>query len=104
MTGANREVDREVSMKPSADTRAYELVTANEFGHLRSKDYKHRDLHRAIREMKHMPVGQGVKLKCFGTARERGRKRKAAMTIAARAAVPVRTMLRGDWLFIEKVG
>jgi hypothetical protein len=85
------------------DARAYELVTPEEFGRLRSRNYKHHDLIRAIRDMKSMPAGQGVKLRCFGTTREASRKQKAAIQIAAREGVSARTMVRGGWLFIEKV-
>jgi hypothetical protein len=84
-------------------SRCYELVMPEEFGHLRSRNYKHHDLVNAIRDMKSMPAGQGVKLKCHGTAREGGKKQKAAIAIANRERVQVRTMLRDGWLFIEKL-
>jgi hypothetical protein len=76
---------------------------AEEFRHLRSRSYKHHDLVCAIREMKNLPPGQGVKLKCAGTAKERAKKQKAAVAIASRERVPVRTMLRDGWLFLEKL-
>lgn len=94
---------RETTSEPNPASRAYELVMPEEFGHLRSRNYKHHDLVHAIREMKSMPAGQGVKLKCFGTAREAWKKQKAAIAIAGREKVPVRTMLRDGWLFIEKL-
>jgi hypothetical protein len=84
-------------------SRAYELVMPEEFGHLRSRNYKHHDLVQAIRDMKSMPAGQGVKLKCLGTAREGWKRQKAAIAIANRERVPVRTMLRDGWLFVEKL-
>ncbi len=90
--------DKELNAKPQA--RVYEMVTKGEFEMVRGK---HRDLYRAIRDLKELSAGEGVKLKCLGTPQERERKRKAAIAIAGRARVQVRTMLRGDWLFIEKV-
>jgi hypothetical protein len=89
---------KDVTAKPQA--RVYEMVTKGEFEQVRGK---HRDLYRAVRDLKELSAGEGVKLKCLGTPQERARKRKAAIAIAARAEVHVRTMLRGDWLFIEKV-
>jgi hypothetical protein len=87
----------------SSVSRTYELVMPEEFGHLRSRNYKHHDLVNAIRDMKSMPTGQGVKVKCYGTAREGSKKQKAAIAIANREKVQVRTMLRDGWLFIEKL-
>jgi hypothetical protein len=70
---------------------------------LHSRNYKHHDLLCAIREMKRLPVGQGVKLKCPGTSQQGHRKQKAAIAIANREKILVRTMLRDGWLFIEKL-
>jgi hypothetical protein len=76
---------------------------AEEFRHLRNRNYKHHDLVCAIREMKRLPAGQGVKLKCPGTPLHGQKKQKAAIAIANREKVAVRTMLRDGWLFIEKL-
>lgn len=103
MTAQGGARKREGSVAHEIDARAYELVMPEEFGRLRSKNYKHHDLVSAIRDMKSMPAGQGVKLRCLGTAREAARKQKAAIQIAAREGVPARTMVRGGWLFIEKM-
>jgi hypothetical protein len=86
----------------SDDARSFELVTPEELKQLRRRNFKHHDLYWAIREIRNMPAGQGVKVKCLGTASERYRKQKAVYAIAAREHVPVRTMLRDGWLFIEK--
>jgi hypothetical protein len=102
MTPANR-TRRAVDGEITSVLRAYELVMPEEFGHLRNRNYKHHDLVNAIRDMKSMPAGQGVKVKCYGTAREGGKKQKAAIAIANREKVQVRTMLRDGWLFIEKL-
>jgi hypothetical protein len=102
ITQANR-TRSAADAKINSVSRAYELVMPEEFGHLRSRNYKHHDLVNAIRDMKSMPAGQGVKVKCYGTAREGGKKQKAAIAIANRERVPVRTMLRDGWLFIEKL-
>ena len=103
MITESRKTRREAGPEPDSVPRVYELVMAEEFGRLHSRNYKHHDLVNAIRDMKSMPAGQGVKLKCVGTAREAGKKQKAAVAIASRERVPVRTMLRDGWLFIEKV-
>jgi hypothetical protein len=102
-TAQSRGSQRGANVASEVGPRSYELVTPEEFGRLRSRNYKHHDLVRAIRDMKSMPAGQGVKLRCFGTAREASRKQKAAIQIAAREGVPARTMVRGGWLFIEKL-
>lgn len=86
----------------SDDIRAFELVTPEELKQLRARNFKHHDLYWAIREIKRLPAGQGVKVKCLGTARERYRKQKAVYAIAAREQMSVRTMIRNGWLFIEK--
>lgn len=83
--------------------RVFELVMPEEFGRQRIRNLKHPDLHRAIVEMKAMPVGRGVKLKCSGTAQDAARKQKAAMAIANRRKIPIRTMIRGGWLFLERI-
>lgn len=103
MTTRSRGAQRNANAAANIDPRAYELVTPEEFGQLRSRNYKHHDLVRAIRDMKSMPSGQGVKLKCYGTALEGSKKQKAAIAIANRERVLVRTMRRDGWLFIEKV-
>jgi hypothetical protein len=102
MTQMNR-IRRAVDGAINSVSRAYELVMPEEFGHLRNRNYKHHDLVNAIRDMKSMPAGQGVKVKCYGTARESGKKQKAAIAIANREKVQVRTMVRDGWLFIEKL-
>jgi hypothetical protein len=83
--------------------RIFELVMPEEFGRQRIRKLKHPDLHRAISEMKNMPVGRGVKLKCSGTIHDAARKQKAAVAIANRSNVPIRTMLRNGWLFLERI-
>ena len=83
--------------------RVFELVMPEEFGRQRIRSLKHPDLHRAIGEMKSMPVGRGVKLRCSGSAQDAARKQKAAMAIANRRKVPIRTMIRGGWLFLERI-
>jgi hypothetical protein len=83
--------------------RSYELVMAEEFRYLRSRNYKHHDLVCAIRELKGLPAGQGVKLKCPGGSLQGQKKQKAAIAIAHRERVAVRTMLRDGWLFLEKL-
>jgi hypothetical protein len=85
------------------DVRIFELVMPEEFGRRRIQNLKHPDLHRAIWEMKGMPIGRGVKLKCSGTPQDAARKQKAAMAIANRRKIPIRTMLRGGWLFLERI-
>ncbi len=103
MITQSRKTSREANPEANAISRTYELVMPEEFGRLRSRNYKHHDLVHAIREMRSMPAGQGVKLKCVGTAREAWKRQKAAIAIATRERVPVRTMLRDGWLFIEKL-
>ncbi len=103
MITQNRKTNKETNLELKGASRAYELVMPEEFGLLRSRNYKHHDLVHAIREMKSMPAGQGVKLKCPGTAREAWKRQKAAIAIANREQVLVRTMLRDGWLFIEKL-
>lgn len=98
-----RKTRNEADAELSSASRTYELVMPEEFGRLRSRNYKHHDLVHAIRAMKSMPAGQGVKLRCSGTAHEGWKRQKAAIAIAAREKVPVRTMLRDGWLFIEKL-
>lgn len=83
--------------------RVFELVMPEEFGRQRIRNLKHPELHRAVLEMKSMPVGRGVKIKCSGSAHDAARKQKAAMAIANRRKIPIRTMLRGGWLFLERV-
>ena len=83
--------------------RVFELVMPEEFGRKRIQNLKHPDLHRAIGEMVNIPFGRGVKLKCSGTAKDAVRKQKAAMAIARRRKVLIRTMLRGGWLFLERI-
>src|SRR5262249_36411703 len=84
--------------------RIYELVTPEELKSLRhgNRRVRHPDLHRAIVELKNLNAGEGLKLKCIGTAKEAQKRQKAALQIARRKKIPVRTMLRGGWLFIEK--
>lgn len=74
-------------------SRNYELVTAEELRRMRSRNFKHHDIYWAIREIKKMPVGQGLKIKCIGTARERYRKQSAVYAIAAREKIAVRTIV-----------
>ena len=85
------------------DLRIFELVMPEEFGRKRIQNLKHPDLHRAIGEMKNMPVGRGVKIRCCGTPQDAVRQQKAAMAIANRRKIPIRTMLRGGWLFLERI-
>lgn len=85
------------------EVRIYELVMPEEFGRQRLENLKYPDLHRAIREMRAMPPGRGVKLRCSGSPQEAVRKQKAAVAIAARSRIAIRTMLRGGWLFLERV-
>jgi hypothetical protein len=86
-----------------AGARIFELVMPEEFGRQRIRNLKHPDLHRAIGEMKSMPIGRGVKLRCGGSAQDAARKQKAAMAIANRRKIPIRTMVRGGWLFLERI-
>ncbi|HLW51528.1 MAG TPA: hypothetical protein VKW06_01695 [Candidatus Angelobacter sp.] len=85
------------------EARIYELVMPEEFRQLRSRNAKHHELYRAIRSMKNLPAGQGIKIRCPGTQKEAVKIRKAAVQIARREGIPARTMLRGGWLFIEKL-
>ena len=93
----------EQNLTEEAGTRIFELVMPEEFGRQRIRSLKHPDLHRAIGEMKNMPIGRGVKLKCSGTVRDAARKQKAAVAIANRRKIPIRTMLRNGWLFLERI-
>ena len=85
------------------DVRIFELVMPEEFGRKRVQNLKHPELHRAIQEMKGMPVGRGVKLRCGGARQDAVRKQKAAMAIARRRRIAIRTMLRSGWLFLERI-
>ena len=85
------------------DGRIFELVMPEEFGRRRVQNLKHPDVHRAIGEMKSMPIGRGVKLKCTGSVKDAVRKQKAAVAIANRRKIPIRTMIRGGWLFLERI-
>lgn len=85
------------------EVRVYELVMPDEFGRQRLENLKYPDLHRAIREMRTMPPGRGVKLRCGGSPQDAVRKQKAAVAIAARSKIAIRTMLRGGWLFLERI-
>jgi hypothetical protein len=98
-----RKTCRDQDGEADAVVRSYELVMADEFRHLRNRNYKHHDLACAIRELKSLPAGQGVKIKCAGAPVQGQRKQKAAIAIARRQKVTVRTMLRNGWLFIEKL-
>jgi hypothetical protein len=111
MTGRSQEkAHREIEASQMEDisinngeARLYELVMPEEFGRQRTQNLKYPELHRAIGEMKSMPVGRGLKLKCSGTPQDAVRKQKAAVAIASRRKTPIRTMLRGGWLFLERV-
>lgn len=89
-------------MTRSEESRAYDLVTPEELRQIRKKSLKHADLYGPIRAMKAMAAGEGIKIRCSGNANEAIKKQKAAAQIARREKIPVRTMLRGEWLFIEK--
>jgi chromosome segregation and condensation protein ScpB len=83
--------------------RGYEFVTKAELALVRGKKLKHRDLHRAIRALREMSAGEGLKIKCSGSPAEIAKKQKAAKIIAKRAGLAVRTMVEGSWLFMEKL-
>jgi hypothetical protein len=85
------------------DVRSYELVTPEEFRQLRGRNFKHHDLYRAIREMRKLSDGEGIKIRLLCSGQEAAKRQKAAVQIARREGVPVRTMLRSGWLFIEKI-
>lgn len=85
------------------ELRNYELVMPEEFKRLTGQNSKHHELYRAIRAMKSIPAGQGIKLKCPSTHKEAVKMRKAAVQIARREGIRARTMLRAGWLFIEKL-
>lgn len=91
------------NLNEESRARIFELVMPEEFGRQRTRNLKHPDLHRAIAEMKSMPAGRGVKIKCSGTAHDAALKQKAAMAIAIRRKTPIRTMIRGGWLFLERI-
>lgn len=103
MSTAARKTRSEQDAEPDAIARSYELVMADELRSLRNKNYKHHDLACAIRELRSLPAGQGVKVKCTGASAQAQKKQKAAIAIARRQKVAVRTMLRNGWLFIEKL-
>lgn len=84
--------------------RNYEMVTPDELRQLRSKNFKYPDLYRAIRTLKKMAPGEGIKIQCSSGEKDARKKQKAVAQMARREKMTIRTMLRGEWLFIEKTG
>lgn len=84
------------------NNRNYEMVTPEELRQIRGKNFKYPDLYRAIRALKKMAPGEGLKIPCSSGKKDAVKRRKAMMQMARRENLAIRTMLRGEWLFVEK--
>ena len=84
------------------NNRNYDMVTPEELRRIRSKNFKYLDIYRAIRALKKMATGEGVKIQCTAGKKDALKRQKAAAHAARKEGVTIRTMLRGEWLFIEK--
>lgn len=89
---------------PIDNNRNYEMVTPEEFRQIRGKNFKYPDLYRAIRALKKMAPGEGIKIPCSSGKKDAVKRQKAVAYLARRERLAIRTMLRGEWLFIEKIG
>jgi hypothetical protein len=86
----------------SDNSRNYEMVTPEEFRQVRGR-FKYPDLYRAIRALRKMATGEGIKIQCSSGKKDSLKRQKAVAYMARREKMAIRTMLRGEWLFIEKV-
>jgi hypothetical protein len=82
--------------------RSFEMVTPGEFANLGRPRVQHHDVEEALREMKSMAVGEGVRLK-VATETEGKRKRNAALKQAEVLNFPVESMLRDGYLYFRKL-
>jgi hypothetical protein len=87
---------------PTDNNRNYDMVTPEELHRIRSKNFKYPDIYRALRALKKMAVGEGIKIQCTAGKKDARKRQKAVVEMARREGLTIRTMLRGDWLFIEK--
>jgi chromosome segregation and condensation protein ScpB len=87
---------------PTDNNRNYEMVTPEELRRIRSRNFKYPDIHRAIRALKKMAAGEGIKIQCTAGKKDALKKQKAAAKAARKEGVTIRTMVHGEWLFIEK--
>lgn len=94
-----------MSTQPINQNRSFEMVTIGEFNRLRLEHHhsKHPEMREAVRAMKSMVVGEGVKVKVFGSHRDIDRKRKAAIQMATRMDMPIETMTVNGYLYIQRV-
>lgn len=87
---------------PIDNNRNYEMVTPEEFRQMGSRKLKYPDLSRAIRALKKMAAGEGIKIPCSSGKKDALKRQKAIAYLARREKMAIRTMLRGEWLFVEK--
>lgn len=81
----------------------YEMVTPAEFAQLGPRRGVHLDTSVAIRAMKSMAIGEGVKIKLFGSKGQNETKRKMAIRTATVLSMPIRTAIRDGYLYLQKV-
>jgi hypothetical protein len=81
------------------------MVTPGEFERVRNNHHhsKNPEIRAAVRSMKSMVVGEGVKVKVFGTFRDIDKKRKAAFQVAVQLNMPIETMTVNGYLYIRRI-
>lgn len=86
----------------SIKARSFEMVTPQEFTDLGRPRIQHRDVEEALREMRSMMVGEGVRFKVM-TEQEGKRKQNAAIKQAQFLDIPVECMFREGYVYVRKL-